>query len=294
MRVPNQGESALISDHRRQWRTCRYVYPVISRRARGLSIGVNLNPDKHCTFACLYCQIDRSAGRGGHHVDLAALRQELDLALGEASGGALWREERFAATPARLRRINDIAFSGDGEPTCLTNFDEAVAAAAEARRAAGLGELKIVAITNSTQLASPQVRRALPILDANHGEIWAKLDAGSEEFFGKINRPAPGLTLAGVLAGITEVARSRPIVIQTLLCRLEGVPPPAAEIDAYCRRLRQIIVGGGQIKLVQIHTPARPPADGRVSALPDAQLDALGEGIRASVPGLTVEVFHAG
>ena len=33
----------------------RFVYAVISSRAHGLSLGVNLNPDKLCNYDCLYC-----------------------------------------------------------------------------------------------------------------------------------------------------------------------------------------------------------------------------------------------
>jgi len=287
----NSG-SELVRDHRRQWRHCRYVYPVISRRARGLSVGVNLNPDKRCTFACLYCQIDRHAERGLRGVDLPTLRRELDLALAEAVSGRLWAEGRFAATPPEMRRINDIAFSGDGEPTCFEEFDRAVAAAAEAKAAAGLDDVRLVVITNASRLDSPQVARALDILDAHRGEIWAKLDAGTEAHFRRMNRPAGGITLAKIVGDITAVASGRPVVIQTLLCRLDGAPPPDAEIDAYCRRLREILDAGGQLRLVQVYTIARSPAEGRVSALGDAELDTLADRIRDAVGTVPVETYY--
>src|ERR1041384_5902109 len=49
----------LFTQHSRSWRENRYVYPVVSRRSKGLSIGVNLNPDKVCNFDCIYCCVDR-------------------------------------------------------------------------------------------------------------------------------------------------------------------------------------------------------------------------------------------
>lgn len=287
-----------IRDHRRQWRDCLYVYPVVSRRAKGLSIGVNLSPDKRCNFACLYCQIDRQVPRNLAVVDLLALRRELDLALAEAAGGRIWQEGRFAAVPPELRRINDIAFSGDGEPTCLPEFDRAVAVAAEARRAAGLDDVKIVVITNSSRLDSPQVRRALPILDANGGEIWAKLDAGTEAFFQLVNRPAEGVTLDQIVRKIAAVAQGRPVIIQTLFCRLAGAGPSADEVRAYCGRLREILAAGGRIKLVQVHTIARRPAapaappGPTASALSDAELDAIAATVRAAVPQAPVETYY--
>ena len=39
----------------------RFVYAVISQRAHGLSIGVNLTPDKQCNFDCVYCEVNRDA-----------------------------------------------------------------------------------------------------------------------------------------------------------------------------------------------------------------------------------------
>jgi wyosine [tRNA(Phe)-imidazoG37] synthetase (radical SAM superfamily) len=281
----------IIRDHRRQWRDCLYAYPVVSRRSKGLSIGVNLNPDKRCAFSCVYCQVDRRLRRGLHAVDIPTVRQELDLALSEAASGRLWREHRFAATPPALRRINDIAFSGDGEPTCLANFDQAVEAAAEARRQAGLETLKLVVITNASALDQEQFRRALPILDANNGEIWAKLDVGTEEAFQRINRPQSPMSLRKIVDDITDVAHGRAIVIQSMFFRTAGQGPPKDEIAAYCRRLKEIIQGGGSIKLIQVYTIARKPAEKDVSALRASELRAIAEAVRQTVPGISVETY---
>jgi wyosine [tRNA(Phe)-imidazoG37] synthetase (radical SAM superfamily) len=288
----NNSEAEIITDHRRQWRNCRYVYPVISRRAKGLSLGININPDQSCTFGCLYCQIDRSTGRGLSEVHLAILHDELHMAIEEARNGHLWAEPRFVRTPAHLRRINDIAFSGDGEPTCVQEFDQAVKTAAKARRDCECDDVKLVVITNSTRLGSPQFQRALPILDSNNGEIWAKLDAGTEEYFQRVNRPVGDITLDKIVDDITQVARSRPVVIQTLMFRIDQAAPTSAEVQAYCARLRTILDAGGKISVVQLHTVARKPANDCVSALPNDQIDALADTIREGVQGVTLETFY--
>jgi wyosine [tRNA(Phe)-imidazoG37] synthetase (radical SAM superfamily) len=283
--------SRIVRDHRRQWRDCLYVYPVISRRSKGLSIGVNLNPRKDCTYACLYCQIDRSAVRELQGVDIDVLEKELRLAMDEARSGRLWEEARFAETPPAMRRINDIAFSGDGEPTCLPNFDEAVAAAAKVRLESKSPDVKLVVITNATQFLCPQFQRALPMLDANGGEIWAKLDAGTEDYFQRVNRPHPKIPLRQILENIRDVARGREIVIQTLFFRIDGEAPPPQEIDAYCRRLKDILDAGGRFKLVQVHTIARIPAYRGSAAMTKSELDAIAEKIRHCVGSVPVEVF---
>jgi len=285
-------ERSVVRDHRRQWRDCLYVYPVISRRARGLSVGVNLNPDKQCNFACPYCQIDRGARRDLAGVDLHTLRDELRVAMRAAVSGEIWSEPRYSPTPPQLRRINDIAFSGDGEPTCLDDFDKAVAAAAEVLHEFARPDIKLVVITNASRLRSPQFRRALPLLDANNGEIWAKLDAGTEEYFRRLNRPQEQITLRQIVDGISEVAAGRAVVIQTLLCKLDGELPADSEIDAYCDRLREILTGGGKIRLVQLHTIARPPSSPTVEALSNAELDALAERIRRAVGKVPVETYY--
>jgi len=291
-RQPGTDAEHVIRDHRRQWRDCLYVYPVISRRSKGLSIGVNLNPNKDCTFACIYCQIDRTARRRLTGVDLAILHDELHIAMEEIASGRLWAEARFAGVPHSLRRLNDIAFSGDGEPTCLENFDRAVAAAVKAKADCHRPDVKLVVITNSTHFNSAQFHRALPLLDAGNGEIWAKLDAGTEKYFQRVNRPAPGLKLKKIVDDLAVVAQGRPVVIQTLFARLDGHAPPPAEINAYIARLSHILDSGGAIKLLQVHTIARPPAESVVSALSNTELDALADVIRAALPDLHVETFY--
>ncbi len=62
--------------------------------------------------------------------------------------------------------------------------------------------------------------------------------------------------------------------------RIHGQLPPPDEITAYADRLRTIVAGGGQIKLVQIHTIARTPAESYAEPLTNAELDAIAERIR--------------
>ncbi|HDZ21098.1 hypothetical protein LCGC14_0094580 [marine sediment metagenome] len=290
----------ITGDHRRQWRDCVYVYPVISRRAGGLSVGVNLNLDKSCTFSCVYCQIDRGLDRQGaatgqphrQAIDLDVLAEELTLALTAGVDGDLWAEERFAETPLELRRINDIAFSGDGEPTCLPRFDEAVAVAARVKADLALADVKIIVITNATQLHRPPFQRAIPILEGANGEVWAKLDAGMEEMFQQINRPHGPVTLDEICEHITALGRRMPVVIQTLFARLHDQDPSPQEIDAYIARLRRMLADGATVKQVQLHTIARSPAEPYVHWLTDAQLDTMASTVRRALPELDITVTY--
>ncbi|MGB9690075.1 radical SAM protein [Thermogutta sp.] len=279
---------AVFTRHERSFGSFRFVYPVVSRRAGGVSIGVNLNPDKICNFDCVYCQVDRREMPGRVFVEMDRLREELHEAIRLVRQGELFAMEKFVDTPLPLRHLRDIAFSGDGEPTTFTNFEQICQLAADVRQTERLDEVKLVLITNASMFHRPGVQRGLAILDAHGGEIWAKLDAGTEEYFQRIARTS--IPFRRILENITQAARIRPLVIQSLFMRLEGQAPPAAEIAAYCERLNEILEVGGQIKLVQIYSVARPPAESFVSALSRQELEAIADQVQAST-GLTTAVY---
>jgi wyosine [tRNA(Phe)-imidazoG37] synthetase (radical SAM superfamily) len=289
MSSPSPAIRAAWQRHERRWADHLYVYAVVSRRSRGVSVGINLNPGKECNFDCIYCQVDRGVPGATRRVDLAVLGAELDAILAAAADGSLYEARPFDALPADQRVVRDIAFSGDGEPTTFPRFLEAVDLAAATRRRHGLEQAKLVLITDAAYLAKPAVREALEVLDGNNGEIWAKLDAGTEEFFQRINRP--NVTLEQVLDNILDAGRVRPIVIQSLWMRLDGAPPPDAEVVAYCGRVGGLLAAGAKLKSIQLYTVARPPAEPSVSPLADAELDRVAGLVRDRVP-VPVEVFY--
>jgi len=286
---PRTDARELFEDHSRSFAANRYVYPVLSRRAGGLSIGVNLSPGRHCNFRCIYCQVDRREPARECPVDLERLASELDQMLGLALSGEIFDLAPFSHTPARLRRVNDIALSGDGEPTACRQFAGAVDLCVQARQRCAHDALKLVLITNASLLHQDRVARALRVLDANNGEVWAKLDAGTGAFFRRVSQSR--VSFERILDNLRRVAKERPIVIQSLFMRIDGQPPSQAEREAYCRRLLEIASGGGRIKLVQIYTVARQPTQSSVTPLADAEIDALAEMIRVQT-SLPVAAFY--
>jgi wyosine [tRNA(Phe)-imidazoG37] synthetase (radical SAM superfamily) len=279
----------LFTQHSRTWRLNRYVYPVISRRSSGLSIGINLNPDKVCNFDCIYCSVDRTIAPAVRQVDLDILRSELDHMLALAADRSIFREPPFDAAPPALQRLNDVAFSGDGEPTSFARFGDACRLVAEAVQRRGLdGQVKIVLITNATLLHRPAVAEALAYLDQHNGQIWAKLDAGTEPYYRLVEQTA--VPLQRVLDNILAAGRLRPIVIQSLFMQIAQQGPDSAEIAAYIQRLRELIEQGCSISLVQVYTVARRPAQPQVAPLPPAALDAIADQVREL--GLPASVFY--
>jgi len=289
--TPSPSESAeqLFTQHERSFEANRFVYPVLSRRSGGISIGVNLNPDKVCNFDCIYCQVDRRSEAETRFVDTPRLFDELDHMLRLVTSGKLFEHPKFRSTPPALRRLNDIAFSGDGEPTTHTNFDEVVEQCAALKKRHGLDQVKLVLITNASMFHRPHIERGLAVLDANQGEIWAKLEAGTDEYYQQIERTK--IPFERVLANITAAAQVRPIVIQALFMRVAGEPPTPEELAAFCDRLNEIRAAGGQISLVQIYTVARRPAEDYVAPLTNDEVDSIAALVRERT-GLAAAAFY--
>ncbi len=280
----------MFTDHSRDWKSNLYVYPVISRRSRGLSIGINLNPDKACNFDCIYCQVDRAVPSKVQKVDQETLSRELDHMLSLAVAGTLYDDLHFGSVPTELRHLRDIAFSGDGEPTTCPQFLEVVKRTAELKRKYRLDGVKIVLITDACYLTKPNVQQALEIMEASEGEIWAKLDAGTEEYYQLVNRP--NFPLSHVLDNILQTAKLRPIVIQALFMQIHNEPSPPAEIEAFCQRLNDITNQGGRIKLVQVYTIARNPAEHYAKRLTNDQVDTIAEAVHSRT-NLSVETYYS-
>jgi wyosine [tRNA(Phe)-imidazoG37] synthetase (radical SAM superfamily) len=279
----------LFADHSRSYHANKFVYPVLSRRSKGISIGVNLNPDKVCNFDCIYCQVDRRSEAETRFVELDRLMAELDHMLAYISSGEIYRDDKFAHVPMPLRRLNDIAFSGDGEPTTYRNFDELMQAVADLKARHNLPGVKMVLITNASMFHRPIVEAGLKVLDRNNGEIWAKLDAGTEAYYQLVERTK--IPFRQVLDNIASAALVRPLVIQTLFMRINGEPPSAGEISAYIDRLNEITATGGTLKLIQIYTIARLPAESFVGPLSNAEVDAITREVHEKT-GLSVEAYY--
>lgn len=260
----------------------RYVYAVVSRRAGGLSIGVNLNPDRRCNFACPYCQVDRSGERTTAAVDVGQLVTELIALLALAASGRLWRRAPFDTVAPALRRVADIAFSGNGEPTLATLFPEAARRVREV--CDSLCDTPLRLLTNASLLHRPLVSAALVHFD----ELWCKLDAGDEQSFRFV--AGTRVPLSRVLDNLLDVSRLRPIVVQSLFFTYRGNGPSNAEIRAYVERLDSILALGAHIQRVQVYTVARAPADPCVGPLEMATLEGIATRVRTL--GVAVEV-HA-
>jgi wyosine [tRNA(Phe)-imidazoG37] synthetase (radical SAM superfamily) len=265
----------------------RFVYLAISPRARGLSIGVNLNPDGKCNFNCLYCDVDRTIPRPDAAIDCDVAALELEQTLQLVHSGALKRHAPYATLPDELLKLRHVALSGDGEPTTSPGFQEAVETVVHVRARGLFPFFKIVVITNASGLDLPEVHAGLNLLTAKD-EIWAKLDAGTQEYMDKVNQST--VPLHKILANILFTAKKRPVIIQSLFSSIDGFAPSQHEISEYAQRLRELKEAGANIPLVQIYSATRPVATDRVEHLPLRTMSDIAAAVR-SLSGLRAEVF---
>lgn len=277
-------------DHRRIWLDFDYAYPVISRRSKGVSLGINLNPDKICNFDCVYCEVDRRTPARRRDVDLDQLDREMELLVDLVLSGELFQVPPFDSARLEQRRLNDFAFSGDGEPTTAREFPEAIARLARLKARKGLEEVKLVLITDSSRLQAPEVTAGLETLMANQGEIWAKLDAGTEAYYQAINRSK--VPFARILDNLRATGRRWPLVIQTLFLNWNGQGPTGQELEAYLDRLDKLQQEGARLKGLQLYTVARPTPEPEARPLQRVALDGLASRVRARFPKLEVETFY--
>jgi wyosine [tRNA(Phe)-imidazoG37] synthetase (radical SAM superfamily) len=265
----------------------RFVYTVVSPRARGLSIGVNMNPDKYCNFDCGYCEVNRSEPALESKLDVAVMLSELERTLELVRSGSICERPGYQRLPGELLKLRHVALSGDGEPTHCPNFAAIVEAVLQLRACHRFPFFKLVLITNTGGLDRPEVERGLRLF-TSRDEVWAKLEAGTQDYLNRVNKP--GCAIEQILTKILLLARQRPVIIQSLFPAVGGEEPTAQEIEAYAQRLKGLNEAGAQIPLVQIYSATRPTAHSECGHLRLRTLSAIARRVR-EVSGLKAEVF---
>jgi wyosine [tRNA(Phe)-imidazoG37] synthetase (radical SAM superfamily) len=266
-------------DHDRNRAGLRYVYPVVSRRAGGVSLGINLNVNNACNWRCIYCQVPDLKRGGPPPIDIEQLTTELRQMLTAIVHGDFLARE----APEGLRRLNDIAFSGNGEPTTAREFPACVERVGQLLEEFDLlGKIKLVLISNGSQMGKAPVQAALRRLAALNGEVWFKLDRATAAGRAQINDTQ--LSDAQLWCNLKACATACPTWIQTCAFRLDGQPPSPDEQDAYLDLLRRTQDAGLKLRGVMLYGLARPALQAeapRLSALDPAWFDAMAARIEA-------------
>lgn len=273
------GRRLTVVNHDRAAAGLTYVYPVVSRRAGGVSVGVNLNVNNACNWKCIYCQVPDLQRGAAPPVDLAKLRAELTGFLHDVIDGGFMQR----CVPEQARRLNDIALSGNGEPTSAPGFASVIEVIADVRNSVWVDdEVKTVLISNGSLMHQREVREGLQKLQPINGEVWFKIDSATRDGMRRMNGTRMGL--ARVARNLAIAADTCPTWIQTCVLAIDGVAPSEDEQSAYLDFIAEQLDQGIPIQGVLLYGLARqsyqPEAD-RLSSLPAPWLDAYAERIRA-------------
>lgn len=270
------------TDHNRDVIGMKYIYPVVSRRAGGVSIGINLNVNNACNWRCIYCNVPDLKRGAPDAIDMQILEQELRSFLYEILHGDFMQQYVDEAD----RQLQDIAFSGNGEPTSAKEFPEVLRLLASVLKDYDLlGKIKIRLITNGSMMDKASVLSSMQELAKLNGEVWFKLDAATKQGIAKVNDV--NLTPESHVQRLINCAKACPTFIQTCMFELDGEPPSEKDLEAYLeivKKVKHVIAG---VHLYGLARQSLQPEANRLRRLPSAWLEEIGQRIR----GAGVKVF---
>ena len=284
--MPGTDSILSTTNHDRNSAAMQYVYPVVSRRAGSVSVGINLNPNNACNWRCIYCQVPDLTRGTAPPVDLAVLENELRDFLNELLHGDFMKTR----VPEGLQRITDIALSGNGEPTSSAEFAQVVELIARVRGEVALPEtVKTVLITNGSLIYRSEVQLGLRAMARLNGEVWFKLDRASEAGMQLVNNT--NTSMSKVRDNLVTAIALCPTWLQTCWFALDGQPPSRKDEDDYLEFISALLRDGHKPQGVLLYGLARPsmqPEAPRLSALPAENLQTFAE--RIGKLGLPVKV----
>ena len=284
--MPVTGKPLSTANHDRDSAALRYVYPVISRRAGGVSVGINLNTNNACNWRCIYCQVPGLTRGTAPKTDLPVLETELRDFLNELLHGDFMQSR----VPKGSRRINDIALSGNGEPTSSNEFRDAITLIARVRSETALPEtVKTILISNGSLLYRDEVRQGLRDMAKLNGEVWFKLDRASETAMRLVNDTQ--ISMNKVRDNLVASIACCPTWLQTCWFALDGEPPSRRDEDDYLEFVSSLLRDGHKPQGVLLYSLARPslqPEAPRLSALSEKQLQPFSD--RIAKLGITAKI----
>jgi wyosine [tRNA(Phe)-imidazoG37] synthetase (radical SAM superfamily) len=252
------------------WKNIFYG-PVLSRRL-GYSLGVNLLPvnRKICNFNCIYCECGLN-DNNSIKSPLPSL-DEFNISLSET----------LTDFKSKNQRIDNITFSGNGEPTLHPDFDKIIELTIQKRNEI-YPETKIAVLTNSTTINTEKTIRALKLIDLP----ICKLDAGTEHTFRLIDQPESKITLDEITNRLSQFNGN--LYIQTIFLKgevnsnvIDNSTPE--EVSQWLKRLKII-----HPKLVMLYSLDRTPPFNTLKRVEEKVLSFLSEEVKKL--GLNVEYY---
>lgn len=275
-----------VTDHSRDNVGLTYIYPVVSRRAGGVSVGINLNPNNACNWRCIYCQVPELKRGAAPVIDLIRLEKELYTFLRKILYGSFMQEQ---VAPS-ARRIRDISLSGNGEPTSAKEFEQVIDLIGKVKYDFdSLKELKLVLITNGSLIDRSNVQAGLRRLAKLNGEVWFKLDSVTREGRQHINNTR--MSSRRLRNNLQLAASLCPTWLQTCVFKTDGKPPTKIETSAYLEFIEKLLREGVPLKGVLLYGLARSsmqPEAPRLTKVTQGWMESFGRKISAL--GFTVKL----
>ena len=238
----------VVTNHNRDIFKTRYVYPVVSRRAGGLSLGINLNTNNACNWQCIYCEVPNLTRGKPDPIDLNLLRVELQDWLKNLVEGDFIEKHTDPGT-----RFKDIALSGNGEPTACKEFKSVLRIIEEEFTACKCPtDIKIRLITNGSYLSKKEVQDAWQEMPLEK-EIWFKIDSANTLTIQQLNQV--NLTQNQIKKNLESALSVSSTVIQTCLTKINGQLPQESEICEYVNLLKPY---EKKINSIHLYSLARP------------------------------------
>ena len=273
-------ESLSVNQHPRRSKLGKWIYPVNSRRAGGLSLGINLNGDQRCTFDCSYCQVERKLPSQLENPSVELLLGEVRGFLTDYTKTGHWHE----------MQLKDIALAGDGEPTLFPDLDRLIEGLVALKEELAL-DCRLVLFTNGSNLHRPDLSPLWPRFFAAQGEIWAKLDFWDQESFQRIN--GKNLDHQSILNNLLLLGTHHPITLQA--CFFKTRPdqgPQLDEVSKWASQFDRLVASGLKVDRIQAYTIARAPRDPQVRPYSDQEMEAIGDALCRLI-GHRVELFFS-
>ena len=217
-----------ITNHDRNIFQGKYIYPVVSRRAGGLSLGINLNTNNACNWQCIYCEVPNLVRGKPETIDLYELENELDYWLDQIVNKSFLSQYTKSKT-----EFKDIAFSGNGEPTASKQFKDVISILIKKIDEYKLDRIIIRLITNGSYMAKPETQEALSLLSNLKREIWFKIDQTNKDGVKIINQVS--LSISSVKKNLEASLKNNPTVIQTCLFKLNEELPSLQSLEDYIK-----------------------------------------------------------
>ena len=272
-----------ITNHDRNIFQGKYIYPVVSRRAGGLSLGINLNTNNACNWQCIYCEVPNLVRGKPEPINLQELESELDYWLDQIINKSFLSQYTKSKT-----EFKDIAFSGNGEPTASKQFKDVIGILIKKIKEYKLDKKIVIRlITNGSYMANPVIQESFSLISNFNREIWFKIDCVKKHDIQTVNQV--NLSLVTIKKNLEAALNNGPTVIQTCFFKLNEKLPSLESLGAYINFLK---IYENKIKEIHLYSLARlseQPSQKKLTRLTKSELEVIA--IKIKVLNIPVQIF---